>query len=122
MTRETKGKLVIIPVHGEPTVRLMDRAPSLAELQLSVGGYIEHLPMWHAYQGEPSIAYVNEEGRTNGMQVNPHATALWHEQTPLAGSVVYGPMVVLVGDRAFRGEDDADEHPQPLAGHGLDWV
>lgn len=93
--------------------------PDLKDLQRLVGGHIEHVQVWH--DGRELSAFINEEGKLNGMADNPRATTIYcrhrykmieadefmtqaereHAKRALARrpDFIMGPMVVLVIER-----------------------
>lgn len=98
-----KGKLTILKVDGTKTVTELDRAATLDELQAAVGGYIETVPFLEKYEGDPAVAFCNEEGKLNGLPVNQTADNVWAAN--LAGTerwdVLVGDIVILTGDTEF---------------------
>lgn len=113
---QTNHMIVIVP--GRAEVTEMDRPATLQELQERVGGYIEHVPYWFEYEGEPCQAWCNEEGRIQGMPVNTAATRLWHSELArqlekrhpsaiaiellihielIHAETLHGPVVILTG-------------------------
>jgi hypothetical protein len=58
---------------------------SLEEMQVYVGGYIEHITL-----ADGRHAYVNEEGKLRGLETNLLATQLYG-----SGDVICGTMLVM---------------------------
>jgi hypothetical protein len=122
------GKLI-------PEARLWnDASPDLAFLQKAVGGWIQGVPDWRtidvAGQIQPCVAYCNENGKLEGLPLNPAATLAWdaalRRVKDEVGFVVYpnglrkedgdltdalvGDVVVVTGDAEFmRRHIDGDE-------------
>jgi hypothetical protein len=94
-----RGKLTIIPVEGEITTREITEAPDYRELQSLVGGYIEAVPAWYAYKGEPCAVFCNEEGKLEGLATNVRATFAWYAAAGGdLGDVLVGDVVIIQGD------------------------
>lgn len=73
------------------------------DLNAAVGGFIQVL----YYPGrEDTVAYINEEGKLQGLPINPRATALMMtpEMGYLDGDYVAGALV-LIGANLATGED-----------------
>jgi hypothetical protein len=64
-------------------------------LHEAVGGYIEQVPLFDSFNGQPCAAFCDEHGKMKGYPVNQLATLLWtaRGQDYLVGdvAVVYGP-------------------------------
>ena len=99
------GKLIIIKTTGEVEIREKDKPPPLAELQQVVGGYIEMIPRFTSYAGEPCVAYGDEEGKNKHKDRNPHATNLWVQalgaDSILLRDWLVGDIAIVTGDPAF---------------------
>lgn len=84
-----KGNFALfIPVEGE--IERTASKPTLSRMQEYVEGYIQ--PVHGRHEGRAATLLVNEEGTLKRMLVNLRATAI-------AGQVIVGPAVVLVGYR-----------------------
>jgi hypothetical protein len=96
-----RGLLTIIPVSGAVSSKELAAPPALKALQAGVGGYIQLVPYFLCYEGEPCIAFCDEEGKLNGLPVNERATALWHMLEPrfIRQDVLVGPIVIITGDQ-----------------------
>lgn len=86
--------------------------PELSVLQSLVGGYIEVVAP--AFGGFQWHAYVDEDGKAAGEQINVMATALlarlgW--SGPMGGDFLVGPVIVLGQD----GAEEADVPDEVLA-------
>lgn len=95
----------IIKATGETTV--MQGAPTLEKLQQAVGGWVEHVRVLDRIEVGIFIytsMYVHEEGRLNGLPVNPKATEIYHRNMK-AQAAIYGvslpPLEPIVGDVVF---------------------
>lgn len=96
-----KGKATIYNVDRTIFVVELSAPPTLDFLQSTVGGYIEAVPLFEATpQGNPCVAFCNEEGKLNGMPLNVEATTEWYRLVPKARGIdhLVGPIVVIEGD------------------------
>ena len=66
--------------------QLSESPPSLEEAQKLVGGYVELIKL-----PDGSQLFVDEDGRSKGLDLNPLATALY-------GQRIIGPALHLTGD------------------------
>jgi hypothetical protein len=82
---------LFIPVEGEPSlVDIPDSGDGeLQELQRLVGGWIEYVPT-----EQPITLYCNEEGKIEGLPLNPRAT-LHFSGLLQVGDYLAGDVVVL---------------------------
>lgn len=80
-----------IVIYPDSTFTVGPTDASLKGLQTIVGGYIE------AVNAKDTTMFVNEEGKLNGSEFNPLATALWWTLAPYMTGVdaLFGPVVVL---------------------------
>ena len=97
--------IAVIKANG--TIEAVTEASSLALVQRLVGGYIEAVPHFGTYGGEPCQAWCNEEGKLQGLPGNPKATELWaalvgHPAIEQAGEYLVGDIVILTGDDRLR--------------------
>lgn len=97
------GRMTIIHPTGHSEARDLTAPPGLDALQKAVGGYIETVPLFERFEGEPCVAYCNEDGKIQGLTINPAASRLWYNLVPQAKGVdvLVGPIVILQGDDAF---------------------
>lgn len=99
------GRLIIIPPHGEITDNRINAAPTLAELQHHVGGYVQIVPEFNTYDKMNCEVYVNEEGLLIGQECNGRASDAYRQQ--LRGPYnsgftnLVGPAVIVIGKRYF---------------------
>jgi hypothetical protein len=80
----------------------LDAPPELEQLQGNVGGFIELIPAFNAFEGKPCVAFCNEEGKLRGLQPNSKATVMWefiNGKSPR--DCLVGPVVILTGDKEF---------------------
>ena len=88
------NKLLAITLTAEDNkaqeINLKEGASQLAVLQDAVGGYIEAVDL-----ADNLTMWVNEEGKLNGLPINPMATMLWEKH--------FGFTDVIVGDVIFTG-------------------
>lgn len=87
-------KVVIIPAEGEPYIQeIKGKTVDYETLSQGVGGWIEcvgldiNLDLW-----------VNEEGKLNGLPINPVATLLWEKYL--------GKTDIIVGDAVITAGSD----------------
>lgn len=99
-TKSMKGTMIILRANGEREERSVDYVVGLTPLQKAVGGYIEAVPYFAAFEGKRCVAYCNEEGKLKDLAVNAKATEAWWEQAPV-NDILVGDVVVLVGDSEF---------------------
>lgn len=83
----------IIKASGNVVLYEKDHMPTYDDINSAVGGWIEGVPL------EGVTAYVNEEGKLQGLPVNMIATLLAHEDSAImsedyiAGNmIVFGPL------------------------------
>lgn len=98
-----KGKLIILKADGKRNeIEVDGRAPSLKELQNGVGGYIELVPMFKTFEGEPCFVFCNEEGKLNDLPFNEAATVAWANAigSPI-NDVLVGDVVICQGDEKW---------------------
>ena len=100
------GTLIIIPADMSKPVQVepRDRQPELSELHDIVGGYIEAVPHWSHHNGEPCVAFCNEEGKLavhgrEPLPINDRATMMWWNVLggrPPDGDTLVGNVVLMV--------------------------
>lgn len=104
-----KGVMTIIGTNFTVTHEEFNDKIPLTELQHAVGGFIELVPFFESFDGEPCVAYCNEYGKLNSLPANRLATTMWYEQLmdnakvtqDQLGDYLVGPVVVLTGDQEF---------------------
>lgn len=111
-----KGYVLTIQANGVAAVGyFQNQTVPLSFLQDAVKGAIEQVPgiersgNLFAELGivdQPMVAFCNEEGKLEGLEVNVYATAIWGQQSPdIAGEdVLVGPVVFVTGDEEFMNE------------------
>jgi len=92
-------KAVLILENGE--ISLVDKKFDLAELQKTVGGYIQDVPL-----SDGLSVIVNEEGRLVGSEPNQMATTLASAELDKDNRYLFGGG--LVGPALFIGVDGED--------------
>lgn len=100
-------KAVVIQPNGWTTIE--DADVSLEGLQAIVGGYIEAVGLKCPH---PATAYINEEGKIEGLDANPVATRVAHL---MAGDFIAGPMIIL-------GAPDDEGNDTPVPDRVLLWL
>ncbi len=98
---------LVIQPGGEAVVCDVDT--DLHGLQEIVGGYIEAVGLTCPM---PATAYINEEGKIDGLPPNPVASSITHL---MPGDFIAGPMVIL-------GPPDNEGEDTPLPTELLDWL
>lgn len=101
-----KGKITVIPAgSGEITSVEVEDANVLNHLQAAVHGFIESVPYWTVYEGEPCAVFCNEDGKGEGLPLNAMATALWQVSggapCVAAGDYLVGAIAIVTGDAEF---------------------
>lgn len=111
-----KQAMIIIPPRGQIPLFSLDKAPPLDKLQKAVGGYIEAVPYFNhlEYYGNwyDCIAFCNEEGKNQNLEINPLATMSWflsmNRQFPNQikkvkdlNDVLVGSVCIIVGPKKF---------------------
>ena len=91
------GKLTMIYQNGE-VVPVETNKVKLEDMQKLVGGYIETVPYFDTYEGEPCIAFCDEEGKLKGKARNITATDAWYYGLMSRGIPVEPFSDYLVGD------------------------
>ncbi|MCI1261823.1 MAG: DUF3846 domain-containing protein [Tetrasphaera jenkinsii] len=93
-----------VPVDGAPVVK--DIAGDLNSLQAEVGGWIEAV----ATEAEDISVYCNEEGKIEGLPVNPNTDAIQALEIVLSpGDFIVGPLVVTGFDPETGEQEDVPE-------------
>lgn len=72
---------------------------NLEAVQKAVGGYIEAVPYFNMYEGEPCQAWCDEEGKLKGYKFNREATNAWLKAcSPTThGDHLVGDICILTG-------------------------
>jgi hypothetical protein len=65
-----KGRLTLIPVGGAITLQEVVAPPRLEFLQVWIGGYLEAVPGFTRYEGQPCVAFCNEDGKRKRMDAD----------------------------------------------------
>jgi hypothetical protein len=97
-------------------VELSDEGSQLQDLNALVGGYIEAIGLW------PEVtAYLNEEGKLDGMLPNRRATQLARfTQAIMPDDYIAGPLVVIGFDpETGENRDIPDSLANVLTGESL---
>jgi Domain of unknown function (DUF3846) len=92
-----KGRIVIFPHDRKGRIYAATKHPSLHRIRKVVGGYIELVPLWTSFLGDPCVAYCNEEGKLEGLPVNGSATIAWYRNVGRhMDDVLCGNVIVIV--------------------------
>jgi hypothetical protein len=100
---QSEKKMIVLTPDGEKTETPIKKTPGLSKLQNLVGGYIEVVPFFDSYEGQPCVAVCNEEGRIRGMRLNRQATEAFEMAIDaktddlLIPHALVGPVVILIG-------------------------
>ena len=99
----------ITPQPDEARVEVIDLDGKLPSLQTEVGGYVELVRF-----SDDVHAYINEEGKIQGLQVNLFASLLSQSmEIGLRRSDMLVGTVILLGSLNEQGEYDAEDHDIP---------
>lgn len=100
-----QGNLTIIKTNGTKVEEALTAPPGLDWLQSAVGGNIETVPYMVVFNGQPCVAFCNEEGKLHHLQVNEIASEAWRAGLPAGfqplDDVLVGDVVILTGDDDF---------------------
>lgn len=97
-----KGHITIIRADGTRTDEDHTAAPGLEYFQKIVGGYIERVPDFVAFEGRECFAYCDEEGKLKGKPTNEAATRAWEAGSPYpVFDVLVGDIAIISGDHEF---------------------
>lgn len=100
-----QGKITVLCADGETRVYERDTKPTLEFWQEQVGGYIERVPQFDTYEGEPCVVWCDEEGKLKGKPINDRATMLWANCLNIdlyaMQDVLVGDICIVQGDAAF---------------------
>jgi hypothetical protein len=96
------NKLIVLKPDGTETIEERDDPLTLEEAQKLVGGYVERVPFFMKYKGEPCVALCDEEGKLKGYETNYKATVEWWKTAGVVGGDhLVGDIVILVGKRLY---------------------
>ncbi len=102
-------ELIAIHPDGKIEKKEITKIPGLQDLKDIVGGWLETVPYFTTYEGNPCIAFCNEEGKLPHFDLpfNATATRLWAKsvisstgQTRINDHLV-GSIAVIVGPKSF---------------------
>lgn len=102
-----KGEMIVIPDNQHDDIKRRQYTVPVEELQAGVGGPIELIPYFRTFEGKRCVAFCNEEGKLPGRSPflqghhNAEVTQLWWNQCEGVRDVLYGPVVILTGDKEF---------------------
>jgi Domain of unknown function (DUF3846) len=99
----TEKRLIVIEPDSTVTVRPLDGPPGLQELTKAVGGWLETVPYFTAFAGDPCVAFCDEDGKRKRLPVNEVATFLWKVSVGrnVLDDVLVGPVVIITGPHSF---------------------
>lgn len=87
--------MTILRPDGRKDIHDLPETGELTAMQEAVGGYIELVPYFETFEGEPCEAYCNEEGKLHGLPVNGPATAYWRGQVKRLADVLVGNVIII---------------------------
>lgn len=89
----------VIKVDGTVTSTLNKDSCTLEEVQKIVGGYIELVPHFNAWEGEPCQVWCDEEGKVKRKAINQKATEEWYDAVGaiVGHDVLVGDICILTG-------------------------
>lgn len=93
---KTSGVYIVIAPDGEKEPVNTNKV-SLEQAQALVGGYVEVVPGFNKYLGNPCVVLCDEEGKLKGKPYNNRATGEWHKCTGAHDVVLVGNILVLQG-------------------------
>jgi hypothetical protein len=97
-----QGKLTVITADGMLSRKDYHGPIPLEDLQNAVGGYIQIVPGFDKYKGKRCVAFINEEGKLDGLPYNEFATTMWMGLVgSLSGDYIVGSIAIVTGDKAF---------------------
>lgn len=101
-----QGKIISISTNGDLSAEDTTDPALFERLREIVGGWIELVPLFETIviNGErvPCVAFCNEEGKLDGLELNTVATAMWRKSA--GGDIddmLFGPVAVVIGDEEF---------------------
>ena len=99
----TEKRLIVIESDNTVTVRPLDGPPGLEELHRAVGGWLEAVPYFTAFCGDPCVAFCDEDGKLKRLPVNAVATLHWQAAVGcnVLDDILVGPVVVITGPHSF---------------------
>lgn len=91
-------KALVVKTNGE--INVIDQEWNYDQINAAVGGWLEVIEFPH-YRDH--FAYINEEGKILGLDVNEIVTRYWYDS---GATILVGDQIV--GDAVFFGEIDED--------------
>jgi hypothetical protein len=94
----------VIKVDGTVTTTLDKDSCTLEEVQGIVGGYIEPVPLFVTWEGEPCQVWCDEEGKVKRKAINQKATEEWYDAVGaiVGNDVLVGDICILTGKSMLR--------------------
>jgi hypothetical protein len=98
-------QLIIIHPSGAVDITMLKAHPTTEQLQKAVGGYIEVVPQFITYDGNPCLVFCNEEGKLHGLPFNPFATKAWSkaigQDVIRLGDLLVGDIAIVMGPQSW---------------------
>lgn len=101
-----KGMMYTIPTKGKLVTEELTDTPGFMKIKAAINdGFLEQIPHFRHWNGEPCVAFCDEEGKIKGLPPNLAATAIWQSQNGQAlQDILVGPVVVITGDKELMSE------------------
>lgn len=91
--------ITVLTPDGGIALHHQDHVPTLEALQQWVGGWLEKVPGLDTREGQPCVAFCDEEGLLKALPRNDLASEIWWAAAPQAtGEFLVGPVVIVEGD------------------------
>jgi hypothetical protein len=100
-------QLIAIYQDGRIEKKKIDTVPELDDLKEIVDGWIEIIPYFDTYEGNPCIAFCDEEGKIKGKLYNILANQFWMKSDGglASGSdILVGSIAIVTGPKKFLRE------------------
>jgi hypothetical protein len=105
-------EMITISPQGTVNRIPLTKFPALEQLQKAVDGYIELVPYFNKFEGNPCLAFCNEYGKLKHFPLNQIATNLWMEAfgQSVVPDYLVGTIVIVSGPKEFlKDEEEEDE-------------
>ena len=100
------GTMIVVGIDGTLTQSVLnagDPERLLATIRAALGDYLELVPRFLRYNGQPCVAFCGEHGKIHGLRPNAVATELWRAQVSVQDFADWlaGPVVIVYGPPEF---------------------
>lgn len=99
----TETKLIVLRPDGTRTEGALTTLPTLEQIAKGLdGAYLEVVPLFEAFEGEPCVAFCDEDGKRR-LPRNLLAQRHWEAAVgrPIVEDYLVGPIVIVTGPRSF---------------------